>query len=91
MNREETKKAIAVMQAWLDGEEIEYCYKKASRPEWLDVETPTWDLDIKRYRVKPKPREFWVHESAVWNKYPGGGIVELGSDYIKVREVLDDE
>jgi len=45
MNREETKKAIEVMQAFVAGEEIQY---------WHD---PYWDFKLEKYRAKPKPPE----------------------------------
>jgi hypothetical protein len=55
MNREETKKCIAVMQAYVDGEPIEVLDKsgavgKASDPIW------DWENWSGSYRVKPKPK-----------------------------------
>ena len=62
MNIEETKKAIEVMQAYVDGKEIQdksigdYAYA-----DWLTLQTePTWDFSSVEYRVKPEPLECWV-------------------------------
>lgn len=53
MTREETKAAIAVMQAYVDGAEIQV------RPNdvdgWKD-KTPHWNWVSFCYRVKPKPK-----------------------------------
>ena len=60
MNKEETRKAIEVMQAWIDGEEIEW-YSSVSG--WTRVNTvPLWEWYEHKYRIKPKPRSIWVNE-----------------------------
>jgi len=56
MNREETKKAIAVMQAYVDGKQIESAQEGC---EWR-ASFPIWDWGLNHYRVKPKPRTVWV-------------------------------
>ena len=56
MNREETKKAIEVMQAYVDGEQIE---AKQEGSDWRPS-FPIWDWGPNDYRVKPKPIECWV-------------------------------
>jgi hypothetical protein len=50
MNIEETKEAIRVMQAYVDGKEVEDfspCQK------WKRVTTPRWGWDDTQYRIKP--------------------------------------
>ncbi len=91
MNRKETKKAIEVMQAFVDGVETEYC-SKPDGVNWYRVDTyPVWSWGINEYRIKPKPREFllypltgrpskWGVDEDVLNKGWNGAI--------KVREVL---
>ena len=63
MNREETKQAISVMQAYVDGDEIEW--RSKDFPKWETVDTshpsfPAWEWVTVEYRTKPKPREFWL-------------------------------
>ncbi len=58
MNREETIAAIKVMQAYVDGAEIEVRSRNSSA--WVRWTTPVWDWDRCNYRIKPKPREMWV-------------------------------
>ena len=51
MNIEQTKKAIEVMQAYVEGKEIEYCY--VSEVEWCKTIGPVWDWSKYIYRIKP--------------------------------------
>ena len=53
MDRTETKEAIAIMQAWVDGKTIQY-RNKADDSVWDDViGTPIWSWTNTQYRVKP--------------------------------------
>ena len=94
------KEKIEVMQAALDGEEIEV-RNKSGVGEWDIMPMPNFEswhcLD---YRIKPKPLEFWV------NVYKGRYLSDryeskeaalrgksFADDYIKtvkVREVTDE-
>ena len=85
MNRERAKELLPIIQAFADGEEIEWkggvgiCWRKSSGEF----------ADNTEYRIKPKePREFWIHprsaKSCIKND-PG-----TGAGYFKVREVLDE-
>lgn len=58
MNREETKKAIEVMQAYVDGKEIEAW----ERGVFSDTSNPAWGWDVFDYRIKPEPLTLWVNE-----------------------------
>lgn len=53
---------IEVMQAALDGKEIEVKYecsdKEYRKPHELGI---LWNWQIADYRIKPEPREFWVN------------------------------
>ena len=58
MNPEQTKEAIRVMQAYLDGKEVQYRIKKCDsrsvlKPDWCDIDAPCWDFDGYEYRIKP--------------------------------------
>ena len=87
MNREETAKAIEVMQAFVDGAEIEVDHPEMG---WIVLhDEPSWDWLEVNYRIKPKPREFWLAgddncRDGSWRVVPGSG---MGA--IKVREILD--
>jgi len=51
MNIEETKQAIAVMQAALDGKKIE---ARIGQAPWVEVRDPIWNFHNAQYRVKPE-------------------------------------
>jgi hypothetical protein len=55
-HREKTKEQIAVMQAYVDGAEIEVLWA----PEQWHVCRPGWSWIDTKYRVRAKPREWWV-------------------------------
>ena len=97
MNRDETIAAIAVMQSWVDGDEIESKDKRAGQGfhSWWKQETPCedmrWDFETHEFRSKPKPREWWLAPESITGdgygnfrtSYPGGGI------WVKVREIIE--
>ena len=49
---------IAIMQAALDGAEIEVDFGDG----WEVGEHLTWDWIYGEYRIKPQPKEIWVNE-----------------------------
>ena len=49
MNIEETKAAIRIMQAYVDGKEVESLYGG----KWALACIPRWDWDDTDYRIKP--------------------------------------
>ncbi len=52
MTREETVERIKVMQAFVDGKQIQY---KESDGKWKDVKDPMW-FSVNEYRIKPEPK-----------------------------------
>ena len=87
MNREETKKAIEVMQAYVDGAEIKKVLPAIS-PHWL------WDDNVKTYSIMPKaPREWWLSDTddQPVEVIPAseGGFMSEPEKWIKVREVIE--
>lgn len=64
MTIEQTKAAIAVMQAYVDGKEIEFRMLDSSE-KWRVTAFPIWDWGNYEYRVKLTPIEGWM------NVYPG--------------------
>lgn len=55
------KEKIEVMQAALDGEEIEARKKNCTSDSWAFIPNPDFESwNILDYRIKPTPREFWM-------------------------------
>lgn len=52
MTREETKERIAVMQAYVDGKQIQW---ECSDDKWVDVSDPSWSIN-NNFRVKPETK-----------------------------------
>lgn len=52
INKELTKEKIAVMQAFVDGNSIEFCTLNDRNKHWLGIELPCWSWNIHNYRVK---------------------------------------
>ena len=85
------KEKIEVMQAALDGEEIEVY--SARGDDWVKTNVPVWNWDNYDYRIKPKHLEFWV------NVHSSGSLIACADKVeadkyngrtIKVREVTDE-
>jgi hypothetical protein len=51
MNIEETKEAIRIMQAFVDGKEVESMYDG----KWVSRIKPSWNWALCFYRIKPTP------------------------------------
>ena len=49
MTREQTIEAIRIMQAYVDGKEVEHRYNG----KWVKIYVPRWDWDNTEYRIKP--------------------------------------
>lgn len=50
MNIEETKEAIRIMQAFVDGKEVDY---QISNGHWVTAMTPSWNWPYTQFRIKP--------------------------------------
>lgn len=96
MNRKETAERIEIMQAFVDGKQIEF---KDSMGRWCEAKNPLWNWDSERkYRIKPKPKyrpfanleECWQemqkHNPFGWIKYKTDNvysfIVKVDKDYV---------
>lgn len=98
MNVEETKKAIEVMQAFVDGKTVHANRRKTSF--WYNSTTPVWNWDTYEYRIKSEPREFSLLIDSHNNVIAGSAtqddfiVVPNGVDIrltraIRVREILE--
>lgn len=60
MTREEAKALLPIITAWANGETIQI----QNGTEWCDIShaaDPSFDCAPDRYRIKPKPREYWMN------------------------------
>lgn len=89
MTREETKKCIEIMQAYVDGEEIEVLRSLDS--DWEKTSYPQWDWDSYTYRIKPKPMKVTEEEkdymAGVWVKLKNTNSIT----YVKLGAVIDNK
>lgn len=87
MNKNEQAQAISVMQAQMDGKEVE-CIKrvhmKNDTGKWETASTPIWNWQEYAYRVKPTPRSFWrnFYHSSGRGDYFGAHIYETKEEAI---------
>ena len=105
MNRERAKELLPIIEAFAEGKAIQYKRLQAGDYNWYDL-GGVWSLnDITasekecEYRIKPKPREFYLYPESVgcgiWdgagNMYVTTAPLETRpTNAIHVREVLDD-
>ena len=74
MNIEQTKEAIRVMQAYVDGNEVEF---KWGSMDWNSTDKPEWNWSAYDYRIKPTPvlRPWTADEVPLgaWMRHSGQG------------------
>ena len=76
MTREQTIEAIRVMQAFVDGKEVEY---KRHDEFWMLTTLPLWNWNSIEYRIKPTPvLRPWTADE-----------VPLGA-WMRFKKVIDD-
>ena len=87
MNKQTVKKQIEVMQAYVDGKEIQVFLAG----EWRNCHDRMrfFDFDGRDFRVKPEPREWYL-----CLEHPVHGLISTAEKpdtfhTIKVREVLE--
>ena len=90
MNRKRAKELLTIIEAFANGEEVEF--REASE-NWTSSETVSFmAYDSTHYRIKPKAREFWLNPDS---QSPDTAFYENfdpdDADFIKVREVLGGE
>lgn len=56
MNKEEAKKLLPVIQAFVDGKAIQVRDKDKEDNSWDDTTNPMFDFDTFEYRIKPQPK-----------------------------------
>lgn len=91
MDIEETKKAIEVMQAYVDGKQIQATPLSAPL-DWIDTspQNMVWNWGICNYRIKREPREWYVGVDTDGNiSSVNDRRIGLPHEVIRVREVLE--
>ena len=102
MNTEETKKAIEVMQAYVDGKEIQYETDSndmafiGPKIKWYELAgEPCWSWTKDNYRIKPVPRVFYgymrdgkICDSERDRKLLESKMANQLGEIIKLQEVL---
>ena len=99
MNRDRCKELMPVFEAFISGDDLEFRlmgktgWMMFPKDEELAISFPAVDYE---YRIKPKPREFWIedpnlHDGMPLHWYTPEGMpvnaIKNGG-YIKFREVL---
>jgi len=90
LNRERAKELLPIIEAFANGEDIQA--RRDAVSNWLTMHTETAFPDDFEYRIKPKPREFWIADvSDEFRKVLLPGQKDLSADhqYIKVREIIE--
>ena len=81
MTREQTIESIRIMQAYVDGKEVEY-----ERPDgiWTIINNPCWNWNSQEYRIKPTAtlRPWTADEVPL-------GMQARNSKYPKTRWLID--
>ena len=80
MKREDAKEMLPIIEAYVEGKEIEY-YDDV-RAEWRTGECFNFDGEPKNYRIKPEPehRPFNSCDELIrfWDKHCGNGVRPKG-------------
>ena len=95
MRREYTADCIKVMQAYVEGKQIQYKDDEV----WIDIDDPDWDWHNWEYRIKPEPnyrpfrdveecwQEMQKHRPFGWIKNKNNGhyamITKVNADFDK--------
>lgn len=80
MTRETAKQLLPIIEAWANGETLQ----TRIGSKWVDnaEHAPIFfDGPVSFYRIKPKPREFWI------KRYKGGQGAEVSSTPFDVSDI----
>lgn len=92
MNKEQAQKAIEILQAFIDGKEIQFSPEGSGK--WWNANDPMFSFHDTKYRIKPGPREFWAfkdHRDKDFYLRPNRPTNKIWDEVIKVREELEDD
>ena len=89
MTREEAKELLPIIQAWTEGETIEYLDNNG---RWVEGDNLSFYSGLERYRIKPEPkyRPFKTREEC-WKEMlkhqPFGWIKSNGNDLYSIASI----
>lgn len=94
MTREQTIEAIKVMQAYVDGEKVEYQIRGG---HWVAAMPPNWNWPNTQYRIKPTPvLRSWTADEVplgAWMRTGPNGeyrwLIDTSGHNIKRKEWLE--
>jgi hypothetical protein len=95
MNLMKPEQIIEVVQAFKDGEKIQWIhisqYREDSNIGWCDANLPDWNFTEYLFRIKPIPKEYWI---VTWpdgsqRVYGCEQVLTSGKTQIKVVEDLE--
>ena len=91
MNRERAKELLPIIEAFANGEDIEYRWKEV--PIWTLLTNQPEFNNVVEYRIKPKPRELWIPNivGLTNEEYRKESALQDLTGWFKVREVTADE
>lgn len=82
MTKEQTIEAIRVMQAFVDGKEVEWNYRGIER--WETIISPKWNWIDNEYRIKPTP----VLRPWTADEVPIGAILRYKGNNQSIRMLI---
>lgn len=91
MTREEAKELLPIIQAWTEGQTIEYLDNEG---RWAKGDDLSFCAELKRYRIKPEPkyRPFRSRDEC-WNEMmkhqPFGWLINRDAQYINPLSIGD--
>jgi len=82
--------------AYADGETIQFNERTTHDPKWIDIEKVGFNASPCDYRIKPKPREFYISLTCDGRihdcQHKGEKIDRMGlGAIVKVREIIDEQ
>ncbi len=86
MNRKQAKELLPIIQAYINGWEIEIL--DVATKKWRVLTDPKFNCNIENYRIKPEPRVIYVDKETNKIVGPHGAARWQVTKFI---EVLEDE
>lgn len=95
---EDMKYMIKVMQAYVNGETIEFASLDSDADNWTKADAPIWNWDEYTYRIKPKPKKVhFEYEDFIEEIKKNGGYVRylagkmISIIYPNTKEIIVDD
>jgi len=99
MNRERAKELLHIIEAFANGEDIQRQFQITIDPDKFEWNVTDFIEGAGKYRIKPKPREWWIGDPDKNELVRAFRITDEKQfsylkdreQVIKVREVLDED